>query len=102
MIDTSPLQEGRTAHKIVLRLPVLVVVKSHPLRVTVKSCTQTQLHYPLVVGHLVVLGAHRGQFDLVGHLTEVLDEEREQESGDLTHTHFLLLFPSPLFSLVHC
>ena len=101
MIDTSPLQEGRTAHKIVLRLPVLVVVKSHSLRVTAKSCTQTQLHYPLVVGHLVVLGAHRGQVDLVGHLTEVLDEERER---DLTHTLSLLLFPSPFLprSLLTC
>ena len=101
MIDTSPLQEGRTAHKIVLRLPVLVVVKSHSLRVTAKSSTQTQLHYPLVVGHLVVLGAHRGQVDLVGHLTEVLDEERER---DLTHTLSLLLFPSPFLprSLLTC
>ena len=47
-----------------------------------KSRARTQLHYPLVVGHLVVLGAYRGQVDLVRHLTEVLDEEREKGSGD--------------------
>ena len=67
-----PLYKSPLSIDVILRLSRLVVVQPEVLRVLVAGCTQRQLHNSLVVAQGLVLAAHRGEVQVVGHLAVAL------------------------------